>query len=123
MKKQFKNLSLASFGSQIYSDYGYEKGYVGGDYLREFKKTNKLLKGKKINVMYDSAKKSLKLRLLLNIPGMLSRFTSMTRSLSVLFNFCALLTFIAKSSMQRVAVFINEIIMILVSYHSFLLFQ
>ena len=51
----FKNVSLSSLGEQFYSDYGYEKGYVGGDYSRAAKNVGKLLKSKKINVMYSSA--------------------------------------------------------------------
>ena len=51
----FNNVSLSTLGEQFYSDYNYERGYVGGDYTRAVKSINKLLKENKIKIMYNSA--------------------------------------------------------------------
>lgn len=54
-KLGFDNVSLSTLGEQVYSDYEYEKGYVGGDYSRAVKNINKQLEENKVNVMYSSA--------------------------------------------------------------------
>ncbi len=51
----FENLSLSSFGKNAYSDYGYEEGYVGADFIYNAQKINTMLKKRKISVMYDAA--------------------------------------------------------------------
>ena len=54
-KLNIGNLSLGTVGNSAYSDYGYEKGYIGADYLKQFGKISSLLASNNIKVMYDSA--------------------------------------------------------------------
>lgn len=49
------NISLNSLGNRVYSDFDYQLGYLGGDYINQFNKTNKLFKSNGIKAMYDSA--------------------------------------------------------------------
>ncbi len=51
----FDKVSLSSLGYQAYSDYGYEEGYIGADYLYNIKKINEMLAKNKVDIMYENA--------------------------------------------------------------------
>lgn len=48
-------VSLSTFGNTAYSDYGYEQGYMGADYLYQSNVVGKMFAKSKTSVMYDSA--------------------------------------------------------------------
>ncbi len=54
-KHSFNSVSLTMLGNRIYSDYSYEAGYIGVDYIKQVQAISKSYKNNKVDIMYESA--------------------------------------------------------------------